>query len=53
MFGPGEIGHQQEQFSSVPVTFERDVQAKLQISFQQAELFAYEGQYFKTKNYCN
>jgi hypothetical protein len=37
MFGPGETGQQQQQFSSVLVNSERDVQAKLPRSFQQAK----------------
>jgi len=53
MFGPGEIGHQQEKFSSLPVNFETDLQTKLPISFQKAKIFLYDGQYFKHKNHCH
>ena len=53
MFGPGEIWQQQKQFSSVLVNFETDEQAKLPISFQQAELCVYEGQYFWNRNHHN
>jgi hypothetical protein len=53
MFGPGEIWLPAETTQLCASNFERDVEAKLPISFQQAELHVYEGQYFSNENYCN